>query len=80
MSDDCIEYIIPAANGFTVVYNANATALELSTATVEKIELPSDLKTQWIYVHWINIEDQRRDNQENLDRLAPLIIVEQDVI
>jgi hypothetical protein len=57
---DCIEDVVPAANGFTVVYNDKATALVASTATVEKIEFPDDLDKKWIFVHWKGIEDERR--------------------
>jgi hypothetical protein len=57
--------IASAANGFTVIYSKDSV-LEYSTAIVEKIEFPPDdlLNKQWIYVHWINIEDQRRDREE----------------
>jgi hypothetical protein len=57
---DCIEDVVPAANGFTVIYNEKATALVASTAVVLKIELPPDIETQWIRVHWDTITDERR--------------------
>lgn len=56
---EVIQDIIPAANGFTVVYNENAV-LEYSTATVHAIDWPED-SDHWIMVHWENITDQRRN-------------------
>ena len=58
---DGIKEILPAANGFTVVYNEEDSVLDYSTATVERIELPKHPELQWILVHWITIEDQRRN-------------------
>ncbi len=55
-----IKEILPAANGFTVVYD-NTGVLDYSTAVVERIELPDDFARIWILVHWERIEDQRRD-------------------
>lgn len=57
---ECIKDVVPAANGFTVIYNTKATALEMSTAEVEDIELPNNFETEWIRVKWNNIVDQRR--------------------
>ena len=53
---DYIEDILPAANGFTVVYKHSV--IRYSTATVQEIELPQDLCDGWIRVHWIKIEDE----------------------
>lgn len=60
---DCIADVVPAVNGFTVIYNENATALVMSTATVEKIDFPSNPKKTWIFVHWGKIEDHRREGK-----------------
>lgn len=62
VDSSCIEDVVPAANGFTVIYNDKATALALSTAQVKKIEWPEadKLETVWIRVHWDTIEDQRK--------------------
>jgi hypothetical protein len=51
--------IIPAAKGFTVVYD-KSSALVMSTADVIKVEVPDDLDTQWIFVYWKTITDERR--------------------
>lgn len=56
----CIHDVVPAANGFTVIYETTS-ALEMSTAVVKEIEFPEDLDTQWIRVKWEHIEDQRRE-------------------
>lgn len=55
---EVIADIVPAADGFTVVYTEDA-AIELSTAVVEKIDDLDD-PNKWIYVHWKSISDQRR--------------------
>lgn len=55
---DCIKDIIPAANGFTVVYNEKAV-IRYSTAIVEKIVFAPN-STQWHRVHWIGIQDERK--------------------
>ena len=56
-----IKDVIPAANGFTVVYNEHPEIVFVrSTAIVEKIERPDDLEKEWIRVCWISIEDQRK--------------------
>lgn len=60
VSADCIKDVIPAANGFTVVYNELASALELSTAEVDSIDFPDDLENEWIRVNWVDIIDQAR--------------------
>jgi hypothetical protein len=54
---DGIQDIIPAANGFTVVYTPDA-AIKYSTVVVEQIELPENFDTTWIFVHWKSISDQ----------------------
>lgn len=53
--------VIPAANGFTVLYS-DKSVLKASTAQVEKIEFPEDdkLMSIWTCVHWIDIKDERR--------------------
>lgn len=56
---DYIADVIPAANGFTVLYNDKGV-LYATTAVVKWIEVPVDLKGQWIYVHWDRIEDERK--------------------
>jgi len=57
---DSIQAIFPAANGFTVVYTQDC-ALRFSTAVVERIEMPRNFETTWIFVHWKSVEDERRD-------------------
>lgn len=59
VSDDCIEDVVPAANGFTVIYN-DKSVLAASTAEVEKIDFPDDLANKWTLVHWKSITDERR--------------------
>jgi len=49
--------VIPAANGFTVLY-VEGVALIASTAVVERIEMPQSLDDRWILVHWTHIEDE----------------------
>ena len=55
---EVIADIVPAADGFIVVYTEDA-AIKLSTAVVEKIDDLDD-PNKWIYVHWKSISDQRR--------------------
>jgi len=43
----CIQDVLPAANGFTVVYNETAVALEMSTAVVELIDIPANPETHY---------------------------------
>jgi len=52
---------VPAANGFTVIYN-DKSVLVMSTAVVAKIEYPPDgeLDKKWILVHWESIKDERK--------------------
>lgn len=57
---DCIQDVIPAAHGFTVLYNEKATALVASTAVVNAIDIPEDLDATWIRVEWETIVDERR--------------------
>jgi hypothetical protein len=62
VSENCIADILPAANGFTVVYvKGNGVVLEYSTAKVSKIDIPEDPSKTWIRVYWDSIEDERRD-------------------
>lgn len=56
----CIEDIVPAAGGFTVIYNENSV-FDMSTATVEDIDIPENPDKQWIRVHWNVIADQKRE-------------------
>lgn len=58
---DCIADVVPAAKGFTVIYN-DKSVLKASTAVVNKIEFPDEGKemTIWAVVHWESIEDERR--------------------
>lgn len=61
---DVIQDIIPAADGFTVIYKKKpGIVLELTTATVESIEMPApeELIGRWIVVNWKTAVDQRRD-------------------
>jgi hypothetical protein len=46
-----IEDIFPVENGFTVVCK-KGLGLMSTTVIVEKIELPENFQTHWIYVHW----------------------------
>ena len=62
VSEDVIQGVIPAAEGFTVVYTDDA-ALEMSTVKVENIFFPADPTNEWIRVVWNTIVDQRRDTQ-----------------
>ena len=55
-----IKDIVPAANGFTVIYK-EPSALICSTAQVQKIEIPDDLDNTWIFVRWITIKDERKE-------------------
>jgi hypothetical protein len=55
-----IKKIVPAANGFTVVY-VDTVLIEMTTANVEKIEIPEDPSKNWITVHVNKIEDQKRE-------------------
>jgi len=61
VSHDCIADVVPAANGFTVIYN-DKSVLVMSTAVVAKIEYPPDgeLDKKWILVHWESIKDERK--------------------
>jgi hypothetical protein len=58
---DCIADVIPAAQGFTVLYNEKSV-LAASTAVVKKIVFPKpdDLKSVWIRVYWESIKDERK--------------------
>lgn len=60
VSPECIKDVIPAANGFTVLYNEQATALYASTAVVRSIEFPDNFQATWIVVEWETIVDERR--------------------
>ena len=57
---NCIKDIIPAADGFTVVYNEKSI-FDYSTVTVKKIDIPANVFEQWIQVYWDNIIDERRE-------------------
>ena len=60
----CIKDILPAADGFTVVYTDSPTVvIKYSTATVQSIDIPEDTNTQWIRVLWENIVDQRKEGK-----------------
>ena len=59
VASNCIQDVIPAAKGFTVIYNKDSVFAS-STAVVKKIEVPEELSKQWIFVHWVSIEDEPR--------------------
>ncbi len=58
-----IQDVIPAANGFTVVYTEKSV-FECSTAEVENIVFPDNLESEWTRVVWTNIYDQHRKDPE----------------
>lgn len=72
VTEDSIKDVVPAANGFTVIYNnIPPIVLYASTATVLKIEWPDDLEKQWIRVHWDAIADDRYSTEELAVRDIP---------
>ena len=58
VSTDVIEDLVPAAEGFTVIYK-DVSVLEMSTAEVSHIDIPDDVNMHWIRVHWSEIRDVR---------------------
>lgn len=55
---EAISEVYPAAKGFTVAYEGSS-ALVSSTAVVERVELPDNLETHWIRIHWAAVADER---------------------
>jgi hypothetical protein len=58
VDEGCIDKIVPAANGFTVIYNKKAV-LRYTTCVVEKIELAEKPQTTWNVVYWKSVVDER---------------------
>jgi len=55
---EVIQEVRPSEDGFTVIYkNLSEVVFVASIAKVEKIEWRKEPSKEWIYVHWISIQD-----------------------
>ena len=55
---ELIARVYPTTEGLIVMYTDDS-ALQASIAKVDHVEWRTDPSKEWIYVHWIDIEDIR---------------------